>query len=64
MPKTQRTDPDPSGQTCGYQLAYGMPWNEYCAETKARGKYFCTAHDRVVLHEDGIVHPHGTAKGR
>lgn len=64
MPVTQRTDPDPGSQICGYQLAYGMPWNEYCGETKAPGEYFCTAHARVVLNEDGIVHPHGAAKGK
>jgi hypothetical protein len=64
MPKTQRTDPDPGGQTCGYQIAYGMPWSEYCAERKAHGKYFCTEHDRIVLEEDGVVLlPPGNAKG-
>lgn len=64
MPKTTRTEPGPAGQICGYQIAYGMPWNEYCAEPKARGKYFCAEHDQIVLAEDGPVRPHGAAKGR
>ncbi|MPY47134.1 hypothetical protein [Streptomyces acidicola] len=62
--KTLRADPDPAGQICGYQIAYGMPWSEYCAERKARGKYFCEQHDREVLEEDGHVHmPPGNAIG-
>lgn len=62
--QTIRTDPAPQGQICGYQIAHGMPWNEYCAEKKARGKYFCAEHDRIVLAEDGLVRPHGTARGK
>lgn len=63
MAKTTRTDPDPAGQICGYQIAAGMPWNEYCAERKARSKYFCAEHDRIVLEEDGAIHPYDTTKG-
>lgn len=63
MAKTTRVEPNPNGQTCGYQIAYGMPWSEYCAEPKATGEYFCTEHARVVVEEDGVIHPHGTAKG-
>lgn len=62
--KTHRHEPDPAGPLCGYQTAYGMPWNGYCAEPKARGRYFCAEHDQIVLAEDGPVRPHGTAKGR
>ncbi|MBD0743566.1 hypothetical protein BG418_18505 [Streptomyces sp. CBMA152] len=61
---TQRTNPDPGSQICGYQIAYGMPWSEYCAERKAKDKYFCADHDQIVLEEDGEVRPHGAAKGR
>ena len=64
MARTQRTEPHPGGQLCGYQIAYGMPWNEYCAEAKARGEYFCAEHARTVLEEDGPVRPYGVAKGR
>lgn len=63
MPKILTTEPDPRGQTCGYQIAHGMPWNEYCAEPKAPGKYFCTEHDRIVLQEDGPIRPYNTTKG-
>lgn len=61
--KFTRIEPDRGSQTCGYQIAHGMPWNEYCAERKAPGKYFCEEHDRIVLEEDGPVRPHRTAKG-
>lgn len=64
MPKATRADPDPAGQICGYQIAHGMPWNEYCAERKAPGRYFCAEHARIVLEEDSPVHPHSAAKGR
>jgi hypothetical protein len=63
--RTTRTEPDPGGQICGYQIAYGMPWSEYCAERKARGKYFCDEHHQVVLEEDGKVRmTPGNAIGR
>ena len=64
MAKTTRTEPDPSGQICGYQIAHGMPWSEYCGERKAPSEYFCAEHAPVVLEEDGIIHPYGTAKGQ
>ncbi|MFJ6566610.1 hypothetical protein ACIQNU_04270 [Streptomyces sp. NPDC091292] len=64
MAKTTRTEPDLTGQICGYQIAYGMPWSEYCAEPKARGKYFCSEHDLAVLEEDGPVRPYGAARGQ
>ncbi|WP_255951559.1 hypothetical protein [Streptomyces odontomachi] len=64
MAKTTRTEPDPAGQICGDQVAYGMPWNEYCAEPKAPGKYFCAEHDLESLEEYGRpIRPPGAAKG-
>lgn len=53
--KTTRTNPDPAGPICGYQIGYGLPWSEYCGERKAKGLYFCAEHARIVLDEDGII---------
>jgi hypothetical protein len=65
MSKTIREEPDPGGQICGYQSAYGMPWSEYCGERKARGKYFCNEHHQTVLEEDGRIRmAPGNAIGR
>ena len=49
-------EPWRGGQICGYQIAYGLPWSEFCPERKADGLYFCEKHDRWVREEDGIVH--------
>ncbi|MER0477039.1 hypothetical protein ABR737_01470 [Streptomyces sp. Edi2] len=31
---------------CGWQTAYGMPWEEYCAAPKAVGDDYCPEHER------------------
>jgi hypothetical protein len=63
MPATTRTEPDPAGQVCGDQIAYGLPWDEYCARKKAPGKYFCAKHERESHQEDGDIRIPGRARG-
>lgn len=60
---TTRDDMDPAGQTCGFQVGYGLPWNEYCAKPKARGLYWCAEHHQVALEEDASAHPPGATVG-
>lgn len=48
-------EPYRGGQICGYQMAYGMPWSEFCPDRKAKGLRACAMHDRELRDEYGTV---------
>ncbi|MFK0015696.1 hypothetical protein [Streptomyces sp. NPDC091027] len=38
---------------CGYQVAYGLPWSEYCVYPKGYDMEFCPGHERDVQEQYG-----------
>ncbi|MGX1254166.1 hypothetical protein RKD48_006677 [Streptomyces ambofaciens] len=53
-----RTEPDRGSQICGYQMQVAQWQNDghrFCAERKARGKYFCDEHNQEVLDTYGEI---------
>ncbi|CAL9367740.1 hypothetical protein [Streptomyces sp. enrichment culture] len=53
-----RTEPARGSQTCGYQMQVGSWQNDghrFCADRKARGKYFCNERHQEVLDTYGEI---------
>lgn len=36
---------------CGYQVAYGLPWMEFCSAPMGEGMNYCPEHERSVAEE-------------
>lgn len=50
-------EPWRGGQICGYQTAYGMPWDIFCGELKKPGSPLCPLHDEEMREEHGGTLP-------
>lgn len=62
--RTLPREPWRGSMICGYQTAYGMPWDRYCAERKGEGLPMCEEHFAQTVEEYGVFQtPPGVALG-
>ncbi|GLF99921.1 hypothetical protein [Streptomyces yaizuensis] len=45
-PPRVRSESDVLPWQCGWQSAYGMPWDEYCSAPRGEGDEYCPEHER------------------
>ncbi|MEV7814237.1 hypothetical protein AB0P05_26455 [Streptomyces flaveolus] len=53
--KTLPREPWRGSQICGHQIAYGMPWSEFCPKRKAPGEVECAEHAEDARMQYGTV---------
>jgi len=63
--RTLPREPWRGSQICGWQIAYGMPRSEFCAERKAEGLVWCAEHHQDAMEDYGTRYhvPDDVARG-